>query len=108
VTGVRVRWLLWLSTRHRVARMGIGWRFLGRHFVAGVRVRWFGFRRHLVSRVRVRRLLGRHLVAGMGVGLLGPSWRGERRRDEKQQSPAHACAPSSGRTLTTRIMPACM
>jgi hypothetical protein len=30
------------------------------------------------------------------------------RRQQSEQNASHAAAPSSGRTVTTRIMPACM
>lgn len=65
-------------------------------------------------------LLRRHGMAGMGVGrgicgsgtvsgmLRGEGGSGEAGSQEKGEQAPHALPPSNGRTVTTRIMPACM
>lgn len=50
-------------------------------------------------------------MAGMGIDRVTFMLGKRRRRDaagEENQQPSHAGSPSSGRTVTTRIMPACM
>ena len=75
-----------------------------------------------VAGMRVARPAGRPVSGmGMGSGLLRPPLRrrsrllraaiaaGKGGRDEEEGcNPLHHSAPSSGRTLTTRIIPACM
>ena len=125
VSGVRVGRLV---VGHRLLRRGVS----GVGITRGLLRRRFRLGHH-VSRVRIRRtgcrrrLAGRHGVTGVGICRGGPvllllGLRGrlavalvlgkrgcrDRRRQHEHQNALHAGSPSIGRTLTTRIMPACM
>lgn len=82
-----------------------------RHLVTCVRI--LGLRR-LMTGVRIglavlRMGIGRlgTLIGAMLV-LLGRSWVGGNAGEQEKGEAGHAFSPSSGRTVTTRIMPACM
>jgi hypothetical protein len=66
--------------------------------------------RKVVVGMRIGRLFGSRAVMLMMPCMLREGRRGQRRRaGERQGQPDHAAVgPSSGRTVTTRIMPACM
>lgn len=101
---------MWVRGGHDVARVRVR-RRRGRHCVARMRV---GGGHHM-SRVRI----GRRTVHRMtwmrvrfGLGRVMRLVLGKRRRrragqDECQET-LHAASPSSGRTVMTRIIPACM
>ena len=95
VPGMRVR----LAQGILVAGVGVR---LCRHLVAGVGVR-------LRFRLGLRR--GRGLIAVLAMRTMvlrdGGRERQCSRRDQQQGAP-HDWPPSSGRTVTTRIIPACM
>jgi hypothetical protein len=92
-----------------------------RHPMTGVRVRlgrllgmarvWIGLSlRHDMAGVRVRlgRLLGMARVPGMTILSEGRRGDAQQQTGEDQDNPSHAPSPSSGRTVTTLNMPACM
>ena len=106
-----------LSRRHRLALPHWLWRRRGRG--GALRARFgFGFSRGAsrclsgdwLSRRRLR--LGRrprHGHSGHVVSLVLRHCRGgERRRQQHREQALHAASPSIGRTVTTRIIPACM
>jgi hypothetical protein len=107
VPGMRIR--CWFLRRHIVTGMRVSRSWRCRHLVPGMRIRRWLLRRHIVAGMRVSRLgFRRHLMACMRIHLLGPCRRSQCGRREQDERAGHACSPAKGRTLTTRIIPACM
>ena len=103
----RRRWLRCRNGQHAMSHGGV----LGR---AGGTIHWRGRWRRRWSGERAMThggVLGRAAGTGrwsigtrLGAGLRGRSCS----RQQEREDGRHAASPSSGRTLTTRIMPACM
>ncbi len=89
-------------------RVRCGWRRRRRHRLAGVGVGRRRMTRMRTGRGGLRRRGGAVLV--MGVRVLGEGGGGDQRqrRGGRDQQMLHWAFPSSGRTVTTRNIPACM